>query len=111
MEDKEKKPPVKMTPKRIAALLVVVLLVCMYLITLIAALFDPSSSGRLFALCLFATMVIPIMAWLYIYMYDRLKGKPTIGDPVLPPEEEGSASEEAGQTQAAESTREENEAK
>ncbi|MCR5477715.1 MAG: hypothetical protein K6E92_08875 [Lachnospiraceae bacterium] len=87
-----------MTPKRIAALLIVILLVFLYLITLIAAIFDPSKSGQLFGLCLFATVAIPLMAYIYIYLYGKVTGKHTIAStPDLPEEsplsEETSASE------------------
>ena len=80
----EKKDTKKMTPKRIAALLVVILLVAMYLITLCAAIYDPTAGSRLFALCLYATVVIPLMTWITIFLIDRTRGKQTIGDPVLP---------------------------
>ncbi len=85
----------KMTPKRIAALLVVVLLVAMYLITLIAAIYDPTAGSRLFALCLYATVAIPLMTWITIFLIDRTRGKQTIGDPVMPKQEPGQE-EEAG---------------
>ncbi|MCR4896140.1 MAG: hypothetical protein K5891_05115 [Lachnospiraceae bacterium] len=86
-ETKSNKEAKKMTPKRIAALLVVVLLVAMYLITLFAALFDPTAGSKLFALCLYATVAVPLMTWITIFLIDRNRGKRTIGDPVMPPPE------------------------
>ncbi len=64
--------------KRIAALLGVILLGALYLITLIAAIFDKSSSGRWFLLCLIGTVVIPLLIWIYTWMYGVLTGRRTI---------------------------------
>ncbi len=84
----ENKQNNKMTPKRIAALLIVILLVLLYLITLIAAIIDPSASGKLFGLCLFATVTIPLLSWVYIWMYGKLTGKRTMADPPEKPSSE-----------------------
>lgn len=65
----------KRTPKQIAALVCVIILVCMYIVTLIAACLDFPGSGRLFAICLFLTICLPILLWLYIWMYGVLKDR------------------------------------
>ena len=78
--NKENQPKKKVTSKQIVAIIGIVLLVLMYLVTLLAALFDNSASGRLFVMSLFATMVIPIMIWIYTWMYGKLTGKHTIAD-------------------------------
>lgn len=70
--------PVTPRPKRIAALLGVILLGALYLITLIAAIFDKSSSGRWFLLCLVGTVAIPLLIWIYTWMYGVLTGRRTI---------------------------------
>lgn len=62
----------KRTPKQIAALICVVILVCMYIVTLIVACLDFSGSGRLFAACLLATIGLPILLWIYIWLYGRI---------------------------------------
>ncbi len=62
-----------MTPKRITALLIAILLVVLYVTTLVAAIFDPTKSGKLFGMCLFATVAVPLLAWIYIWMYERVK--------------------------------------
>lgn len=64
--EKEKK---KRTPKQIAALVCVLLLAAMYLITLFVAIFNPDGSGRLFAGCLLMTIALPILLWIYIWLY------------------------------------------
>ena len=70
----------KWNAKRIAALTAVVLLVAMYVITLIAAIFDSSASGILFRACLICTIVVPVMAWGFIWLYGQMTGKKTIAD-------------------------------
>lgn len=69
--------------KQVVALAGVVLLVAMYLVTLIVAIFDSDTSGRLFQACLVATIAIPLLIWIYIWMYGMLTGKHTIADPDL----------------------------
>lgn len=70
----------KWNAKRIAALTAVVLLVAMYVITLVAAIFDASASGILFRACLIGTIVVPVMAWGFIWLYGQMTGKKTIAD-------------------------------
>lgn len=70
----------KMTSKQVVALVGVILLAAIYLITLIVAIFDQDSSGRLFQACLVATVAIPLLIWIYIWMYGKLSGKHTMAD-------------------------------
>ena len=77
-ETKEKTESGKMTPRRIAALLGVILLVALYLITLIVAIVDKSSSGTWFMLCLIGTVTIPLLIWIYTWMYGVLTNRRTI---------------------------------
>lgn len=70
----------KKTPKQIAALVAVVLLLSMYVITFIVACVAPVDTGNLFGACLFATMAIPLLAWIYIWIYGQMTGKKTIAD-------------------------------
>lgn len=63
----------KMTPKQIAALICVVLLVSMYLITFLVACLGGADSGRLFAACLTATIGLPIILWLFLWFYGLMK--------------------------------------
>lgn len=81
----------KMTGKRIAALLCVFLLVALYLITLLVAIFDRSSSGRWFFICLIGTLVIPLLTWIYIWMYGIMSQKHTIASFDLKKEPAGDA--------------------
>ncbi len=70
----------KIPPKQIVAIIGILLLVLMYLVTLIVAIFDTSVSGSLFKMCLFATIAIPFLIWIYIWLYGRLTNRHTIAD-------------------------------
>ena len=71
----------RITSKRVVAMAGVVLLVMMYLVTLALAIFDNSASGSLFMLSLCCTLVIPIIVFVYSWMWARLTGKKAVGDP------------------------------
>ena len=68
----------KWTPKRICAILVIIFLVMIYVMTLIVAIVWPGNGAKLFAMCLFATAVVPIVAYAYIWVYTQITGKRTI---------------------------------
>ena len=70
----------KFPPKRIAAIIGIVLLILLYLLTLVLAILDSSATGQMFMVSLTATMVVPIMIWIYIWMYGKLTGRHTIAD-------------------------------
>jgi len=80
MSTKNSSPKRKITSKQVVAILGIVLLVLLYIVTLIAAFVDSSSSGRLFGACLFATIAIPLLIWIYTWMYGKLTGRSTIAD-------------------------------
>lgn len=63
----------KRTAKQIAALLGIVLLVLLYVLLLVFAIFDFKGSDILFRTCLIGTVTIPILIWIYMYLYDKLK--------------------------------------
>ena len=71
---KEKKDK-KISPKQVAAMICVVLLVGMYVATLIVALLDFPGWDRLFQACLVATIGLPILLWIYIWLYKQVKEK------------------------------------
>lgn len=74
------KPRKKINSRQVAALVGVALLAAMYLITLAAAIFDQDISGRLFQVCLAGTVAIPLLVWVYIWMYGKLSGRHTMAD-------------------------------
>ena len=69
-----------MTSKQVVAIAGVLLLVLLYIITLIVAIFDNSESGKWFMICIFATVAVPILIWVYTWMYGRLTGRHTMAD-------------------------------
>ncbi len=71
----------KWTSKRVIALLGVILLVSLYIVTLFVAIFVPDQSGNMLKCCFLATIAIPILIWIYIWMYGKLSNKHTIADP------------------------------
>lgn len=70
----------KKSPKQIAAILCIVLLVLLYAATLIVALLEFPGSDRLFAVCLMAAIGLPILLWIFIWIYGRYTNKRTISD-------------------------------
>lgn len=73
MENKKKR-----TPKQIAALICIMILVCLYLVTFIVAFLDFPGWDRLFAVCLLATIGLPILLWIYIWLYGKTTDQHTI---------------------------------
>lgn len=71
----------KKTPKQIAAIICIILLVLLYAATLIVAILDFPGSDRMFAACLMATIGLPILLWIYIWVYGQFSGRHTIADP------------------------------
>ncbi|MDE5719030.1 MAG: PucC family protein [Lachnospiraceae bacterium] len=69
----------KTTPRQIAALVCVILLVGMYIGAFVVACLDLGDSGRLFAGCLVATIGMPILLWLMIWSFGLMK-KSSQGD-------------------------------
>ena len=63
--------------QRIAAIVGIVLLLLLYIVTLLAAIFNFDGKGKMFMVCLFATIVVPIMIWIYVWMYGKLTNKKT----------------------------------
>lgn len=78
--DKTSDKKKKVTSKQIVAIVGVILLALLYIITLIVAIVDNSESGRWFMSCIFGTVAIPLLIWIYIWLYGKFTGKHTIAD-------------------------------
>lgn len=63
----------KSSPKQIAALLCVIILILLYIATLISACLDFPGADKLFAACLVATIGLPILLWLFLWFYGLWK--------------------------------------
>lgn len=68
----------KKTAKQIAAIVCIVLLAALYLITLLSAIFAFSGWQRLFSGCLICTVAVPILFWIFIWLYGQFEQKHTI---------------------------------
>lgn len=67
----------KKKSKQIAAWSCIVLLVLLYVATFVIALLDFPGSGALFQSCLVATIGLPILLWIYIWLYGKIKERHT----------------------------------
>ena len=70
----------KMTSKQIFAIIGIIVLVLLYVVTLLAAIFDSSATHALFATCLLATVAIPLLIWIYTWMFGKLTNRSTFAD-------------------------------
>ena len=70
----------KWNSKRIVALIGIILLFALYIVTLFVAIFVPDQTGNILRFCIFGTVAIPSIIWVYIWMYGKLTGKHTIAD-------------------------------
>lgn len=61
--------------RRILAILGIVLLVTMYLLTLLCAIFDTGSGMMLFRASVTCTILVPILLWGYTVIYRLAKGR------------------------------------
>lgn len=68
----------KSKPKQIAAILCIILLVLLYVATLVISLLDFPGSDKLFGACILATIGLPILLWIYIWLFGKVTGRHTI---------------------------------
>ncbi len=61
--------------KQIAAWIAIGLLVLMYVILLFLSLLNVEGWYNYFMACLGATVIVPIILWINIFLYDRIIGK------------------------------------
>lgn len=73
--------------QRRAALTGVILLLLLYVATLLSAIFDLDGSGNLFKACLFSSIAMPILLWVYIGLYGAITKKKTIASLFHEPED------------------------
>ena len=59
--------------KRVAALIGIALLAALYLVTLGLAIFGNENTTPWFMACIIATIVVPILIWVYLWFYNMLK--------------------------------------
>lgn len=61
--------------RQISAIIAIIILVGLYIATFIFAIIDSPYSGRMFQACLFATIAVPILLWVWIWLYGAITGK------------------------------------
>lgn len=61
--------------KKVLAIIGVVVLLSLYVLSFVAAIFNRPESTGLFMASLFATFFIPLMMWIYMKTYQFLKGR------------------------------------
>ncbi len=66
--------------QRIAALIGIIFLIALYIATLVFSILDFEGSERLFQACLFGTIAIPILLWIYIWLFGKMTNKKTLAD-------------------------------
>ena len=59
--------------KRIAAIIGIALLAALYLVTLGLAIFGNENTTPWFMACIIATLIVPILIWVYLWFYKMLK--------------------------------------
>lgn len=70
----------KKKTKQILALGAVVLLVGLYVATFLFAIIDLPGFPSLFRASLFATVTVPLLLWIYIWLYGAITKKDTMAD-------------------------------
>ncbi len=58
--------------KRILAVTGVTILILMYLLLLVFAIIDVAGWQRYFFACMGATIIIPVILWINLFLYDRM---------------------------------------
>jgi hypothetical protein len=66
------------TAKRIAAWICIIVLVAMYVVTLVAAIMSKPGADTLFKSSLALTIFLPIVCWVFIWLYGFFTDKKTI---------------------------------
>ena len=64
--------------QRLLALCAFILLVLLLIAFMISAIFNPG--GRIFYSLMFSVIALPILSWIYIWLYGKATGKQTMAD-------------------------------
>lgn len=74
--------------KRIAALVCVILIVALIIATFVVSLLDFPGSGAVFRSLLAATVFLPILAWLYLWVIKKVIDQKKKSGSAFEPEDE-----------------------
>lgn len=61
--------------KRILAILAVIIIVGLYIVTFICAIFVKRFSNQMFLACIVATVMVPLLLYLLFWLYDMLQSR------------------------------------
>lgn len=61
--------------KRILALLAVIIIALLYLTTLVLSFFQSEQAGELLTISIVATVVIPVLLYIYLWLFRLIKGE------------------------------------
>lgn len=76
--DSGKRSLMKNKAKQIAAWICILVLFTLYIATFVVSLLDFPGSDALFRACLAATVCLPILLWIYIWLYGKIKDRHTM---------------------------------
>ena len=68
----------KIKPKQIAAWICIIVLLALSAVTFVIGLLDFPGSDSLFLACLAAMVFLPILLWIYIWLYGKIREKHTM---------------------------------
>lgn len=57
--------------KQIGAIIAIILLAGLYIATLVFALINSPFAQKMFQTCLFATIAVPILLWLFLWVFQK----------------------------------------
>lgn len=60
-------------PKRILAIIGIIILAGLYITTLLLAIFGDDNTTPWFMASICATIIVPVLLWVYTWLYNRLK--------------------------------------
>lgn len=70
----------KKTPKQIAAIVALILIALLIVCFVVSAFTANGIGSKLFFISFFLIIAVPILAWLFIFVYGRVKGTHTMAE-------------------------------
>ncbi len=70
----------KKTPKQIAAIVALIMIAALIILFVVSAFTANGFGSRLFFITFFLIIAVPILSWLIIFVYGRVKGQHTMAE-------------------------------
>lgn len=80
--------------KQVLAIAAIVVIVALYIVTLILAIFHNENTHQWFMACIIATVALPILIYIFIWLAGRVKGQKQNSSPenlIVPDEPDNSS--------------------